>query len=261
MQTGELPDALQALDEHLAQHPDDTDVRRMHAEVAARMNDEAHLRAALADYKLLGEPLAPDDALRCSGVYERLKDHAGALKTISAARQAQPEHERLIERHIHLLQAQGEYRAALDILASLSADKRAAWRWQQWSGDLAAQIGDYAQAVTAYSAALDALPQIGTTVDERWALSLRARLLLARGEAYRQLGQAASAEADYLAADVLLPGDPAVPFNRGLLAASRGEIETARQLIETALKGASPLVLENFRAVLQTYPQLAGIIK
>lgn len=258
METGELEDARLALDDHLTQHPGDPEGLRMRAEVYARMPGDPALRAALADYAQLAT-LTPDDALRCAGLYERLGDLAGACRCIEDARLHAPGHERLTERLVTLLERLGDLDAARVLMASLPAEQRAGWRWAQAAGDLAARAGDWAQAAAHYSAALDGLAARGIAAD--WAGGLQARLLLARGECLRQQGLWDAAERDYQAAEVLVPDDPAIRFNRGLVAAARDDQPTALRLCREALIAATPTVRATLLAALhaETAPALIAL--
>ncbi len=64
IQTGELPDALDALNQQLTAYPDDETARRLRAQVLMRLPGEEHLRAALHDLDQLASPTAEDGLLR-----------------------------------------------------------------------------------------------------------------------------------------------------------------------------------------------------
>lgn len=261
METGELEDALAALDTQLTAHQDDSEARRMRAEVRARQGTDDSLRGALDDYAHLQTlaPLTADDAVRCSALYERLGDLHSALNVIESVRQQFPQNARLTERHVHLLHAGGQDTAALAVIMALPADEINTWRWQQWVGDLSAQMGDGAQAVEAYSKALDLLTAHSAGMDERWALPLRARLLLARSAVNRTRGEYAAAETDAAAAGTLIPDDPAVPFNRGLIAALNGDMTTAKALVGQALEAAPDVMREAFMRELDADTRFAAL--
>lgn len=260
MQTGELDDALAALDEQLTQRPDDTEARRMRAEVWARKGTDDSLRAALGDYAGL-TALTPDDALRCSGLYERLGDLSGALHIVETIRQQFPQDARLTERHVHLYHTGGQHAAALGVIRALPADQIHSWRWQQWIGDLSAEMDETASAVDAYSKALDLLEAHSAGMDARWALPLRARMLLARSSVNRKHGDYVVADADATAAEALIPDDPAVPFNRGLIAALRGDSTTAKALISQALEAAPEIMREAFVRELDADARFAALLQ
>lgn len=260
MQTGELDDALAALDEQLTAQPEDADARRMRAEVRARKGTDEALHGALDDYARL-TALSPDDAIRCSGLYERLGDLNGAIQTIENLRQQFPGDARLTERHVHLLHSSGQHAAALAVIRALPADQINTWRWQQWVGDLSAEMRSDRAAIEAYSQALDLLEAHSTGMDERWALPLRARILLARSSVNRKRGEYMSAEADAAAADTLIPDDPAVPFNRGLIAALNGDLTTAKALVRGALEAAPDVMREAFVRELKADPRFAPLLQ
>lgn len=232
----------------------------MRAEVRARKGTDDSLRGALDDYAQL-TALTPDDAVRCSGLYERLGDLRGALHVIESARQQFPQEARLTERHVHLLHTDGQYAAALAVIRALPADQINSWRWQQWIGDLSAEMGSTTNAVEAYSKALDLLEAHSAGMDARWALPLRARMLLARSSVNRKSEAYTIADADAAAAAALIPDDPAVPFNRGLIAAMRGDLTTAKALIRQALDAAPEIMREAFVRELDADARFSSLLQ
>jgi tetratricopeptide (TPR) repeat protein len=246
IQTGELTDALDALDEHLTTFPADYDARRLRIETLLRLQGESHLRAALADFARLEAP-TPDDWVKCSVVYERLSDAENALRAMDSALAGSPGDERLTERRIHLLCARGDYDAALRTIG----DMPRSWRWQQWAGDGLAQAGRADEAAAAYTDALAGLEVHAQTLAPSWAAPLQARLLLARAGVYRGLDQLELAEADYALAGDLVPDDPMIGFGRGLIAFLRGDMQMAEALCGAAFAQASERLRQAMRAELE----------
>ncbi|PJF23207.1 MAG: hypothetical protein CUN56_02150 [Phototrophicales bacterium] len=232
IKTGELADALDALNSHLTQSPQDADARRMRAAVCLRLGQ---FQQALDDLNQLN---TPQDRLMCSTVYERMGELEQALNVL-----ADDAEDRLIERRLYLLQQLGRVAAARVI----SDDQPRTWRWCQWSGDLAVAAEDYPAAVMHYTQALNTLPPQSSQALQ----GIAARLLLARGAAYLVMQRWDDAEADYVAAEQIIPDDPIIVFNRGVIRYHRGErqgglaqcyqaIEAAPAAMRPAMQAALP---------------------
>lgn len=278
IKAGELEDALDALNQHLEQAPDDDEALRLRAEVRARIPGEQNLRMALRDLDSL-TPVYPQDAMLRSALLEQLGDRAESLNAIAQGHAANPDDERLAERYLHLLRAQGEITRARVLAEQMRAGQPDSWRWMQWAGDLAVDAGDDLAAIAAYSSALE-------TLDARYGLDshtsasilddeavsdaasltipgVYARLLLARGAALGRVEQFERAEADYATAARMIPDDPVIGFNRGLLAARRGDLDAARPLCRAALEVANAALRADMEATLRTdsaYAELASLM-
>lgn len=253
IQTGELDDALDALNAHLAAAPDDTGARRLRAEVLARRTAAPDLLAAVADLEALAERTA-SDWLRLSGLYERLGDLPAALRAVEVAAAVEPDDLRLIEREVTLLIRLGDADKARARASSLPET----WTWLQLRGTAAAAAGDHAAAVTDFTRALDVFPV--TPAESRDAALLdaaRAHLITLRASAAWAVGDLDLADADYAAAAQILPRDPLLPFNRGMIAAARGDLTAARALCAAAYASASPRIREVMRAEAARSGQLA----
>ena len=118
IQTGEIEDALDALNEHLDTTPDDTEGRRLRAQVLARIPGETALRKALADLDALSEQTAHDYILR-SALWEKLGRGAESLEAAARGHQTHPEDERLIERYLYVLRTQGDFAGARKLAARI----------------------------------------------------------------------------------------------------------------------------------------------
>ncbi|MFW5772892.1 MAG: hypothetical protein ACOCZH_06155 [Phototrophicaceae bacterium] len=263
IQAGELADALDALNTHLAAEPADDGARRLRAAVRLRLATVDDLHAALADLDSLTEA-QPHDAITRSAVLERLGDIPAALDTLRRAHGDAPDDDRLAERLLQLLRAAGhlaDARALAQARADADLDD---WRWATWAGDLAAALDDPAAAEAHYTRALATLASryaIDTTrparllhdegVSDAAALAVEGaygRLLLARSRCLTALDRRAAAAADLDTAAAMLPDDPAIPFQRGLLAVHEGDAEAGRALVEQAFAMASPAYAEHLRA-------------
>lgn len=253
LRTGELADALEALDTHLAAEPDDDAARRLRAAALLRVDDENSLRRALDDLAELATPEA-DDFARRSVICERLSDPSGALAAARRALELRPADERLSERLASLLAAQGDLTGALAVVRS----QPRTWRWLEYEGDLLARSGDYVTATARYGLALFQLE--ARPADDPLTANLRAAMLLKRADAYRRLDHATQAEADLDAAAAIIPVDPFIPFLRGLLCAMRGDPDGALALCGPALTHASEPLRAEMRRILED-PRFATLAR
>lgn len=231
LKTGELTDALDALNQHLSASPTDDFARRLRIETCLRLQ---HYNEALVDSDTLMQPTA-DDWARRSVIHEQLSDLDGAIQAVQTALTMQPNDERFTERLIGLLQAKGNYAAALQALAHVPQT----WRWRQWAGDLAAQAGQPDAAIACYTEALGLLAQHTDLMTTQWGHPLQARLLLTRAAVYRQRGAFDSADGDFAAAEALISDDPMIAFQRGLIAHVRGDT-SGLERCQAVYQAASP---------------------
>lgn len=271
IQAGELEDALDSINQHLEENGVDDAALRLRAAVNARVSGQYH--AALADLDALGQQQPEDYILRAS-LLARAGQPQAALQASAAGNAAYPDHERLMEQYVYLLRRYGQPEQALAIIDQLPEG----WRWSQWAGDLYADQGKDAEAIAHYSAAIQTLQvrynllgdqaahipedeSISETASVSMTLAvIYARLLLARAGCAQRLGHYADADADYQQAQVLMPGDPMIPFNRGLMAFQQGQAVQARQWVASALEAASTTLQAQMQAVLaqDTYAGLGS---
>ncbi len=216
LQTGELNDALDALNQHLAQQPQDDRARRMRIGVCKHLGGD-HLNTALTDFEQIVAPEA-DDAILHSTLLEQAERPNEAVDVLAQAYDQWPAHERLTERYLHLLLARGRTETALMVVRGLPR----VWRWLQWEGDALVARGDHLLATARYGLALAQLDDLVTEANANYFASIQARLLLVRAGAYRRAGLLEQADEHYTAAGQLIPDDPAIPFNQGMLAWLRG---------------------------------------
>lgn len=233
IKTGELADALDALNQQLEQQPDDEETRRLRIDVQLRLDTAAHWQRALADVAALTQTTAADYQ-RASVLHERLSDPDSAIAAMHTARKLAPDDERLTERLLNLLMAQKQHDTAL----TLVHQQEKSWRWLQYEGDLLALMGDDTTATARYGLVLAQLDEREGQMRADYLQAMKARVLLARAHAYRRLKQLDSAREHYLAAQELLPKDPTIAFNLGLLHALAGNIDTAAEQCHAALNNA-----------------------
>jgi tetratricopeptide (TPR) repeat protein len=244
IQAGELNDALNALDAHLSVHPHDQEAHRLRASVLTHLPGRA--RDALSDLDAL-DVLAYDDLVLSLQVRDMIGEPYEAVSIIEQAwlRGGDPRAADLLLRR---LRQQGEIERALELLADLPKS----WQWLGWSGDLYALKGDYATAAEHYCSAIDQLDH-----GEKSALTetVKAHLLLKRADAYRRLRQYDEADADYQAAEAIIPTDPMIPFNRGLLIFEQSGLRRALPLCRDALDHAPAALRDHMRDVLRDDPR------
>lgn len=264
IQAGELPDALDALNQHLTTTPDDPQARRLRAEINARMATSEHLESALADLQNLSE-MTTDDVILQMNLLEKLNRTEEALQV--AANAPYMTHQRLAEQYLHLLRSHQHHQKAMEIVRALQTASPDAWHWSQWAGDLSSDLNNHKQAIQHYSDALATIQkrypidtqstaQVLASGNMGDAVSLTiegifARLLLARAEAHQHTEQWGLAEADYKAAAKLIPDDPVILFNLGVIAFRRGNPDNACALCQQALQKASPTLHNHMLASLQ----------
>ncbi len=256
VEAGDLDEALTALHEAVATDAND-DVYRLRAAVQRRLRSEEYLRAAALDLEKLGNPTSTD-YVEQSIIFEQLGDFSAAIRAMMVATDlagGPSERNRLVEQHVRLLLTRGDTEKALE----LAQKQPKTWRWMQWMGDIAAQSDDSVAAARYYSAAISLLTS-ATERDDRFADAFRARLLLARADAHRKSGQFEFADADYVTAEQLTPGDPMIPFYRGIIAWQRGDRDEAVGLVRNAMDHANDMVQDTMRRVLVDGESFSGLL-
>lgn len=253
VQAGELDEALRVLDDHLHAHPDDDEARRWRIAVRMHLPGDAAQHAALHDLDAIRQPIA-EDAWRRSIALQTLGDLEGANAAIADALQQWPDDEGLIERRLYLLTLMGNRRAAERLLATLPRT----WRWLMHSAELAAESARDADALADYSAALADLER-SLDPSEPFAANLKAQLLLGRGRVLATTGAYAAAHADFADAQALLPHDPMLTFQRGLLASLQGDLIQALSVCGEAMTAANADEQAQMEQILRGDPRYAAL--
>lgn len=193
-----------------------------------------------------------------------LGDLPAARAAYAAALALDPDNGRLREWGVTLAVRAGDLPEALRLVKGELAAAPGSFHWGRWRADLLLQSGEVAGAHDAYTALLETHlsseapadgPPAALVDAQSWLAVERGGLLLKRAGARRRLGDFAGALADLAAAAVILPDDPAIPFERGLVAWGQGDQPAAFDLLRDGLAAAAPEVRAGFRAVLDGYPR------
>lgn len=256
LKTGELQDALEALNQQLEQEVDDGQARRLRIQVLLRLNNEENLQAAIADIEKLSSPTAEDYQI-ASIVYERSGNLEAAITAMNQARENNTDDERLTERLLELLIVHQAYQDAL----SLIRQQEQTWRWLEREGDVLVLMDDDTMATARYGLVLAKLEVFEGQMRKDYLDALKARVYLARAHAYRRLEHIETASEHYHAAKKLLPDDPTIDFNLGLLTFLEGDLASAIQQCHEALERASSHLAEAMRDSLKTEDGYQELVK
>ncbi|MEO0563455.1 MAG: hypothetical protein AAF125_15200, partial [Chloroflexota bacterium] len=223
--------------DHLTDSPEDSNARRLRVQVVIRLKFEGtdHLLGALDDLDALDEQTTQDSYTR-SIIFEQLEDLPEAIEAARAATATDDESAsaRATGRMLDLMLKAGEVEEALEI--ALAND------WVQFAADAAAQLEDPRMAIQYYTQALDRTASLAATAGDDIAANIRARVLLKRASAYQVQAAWPEADADYVAAARIVPDDPMIPFNRGVVTFHMGRVAAARVLLTEAAEAASDYI-------------------
>jgi len=247
LKTGELDDALEALNQQLEQEPQDDEARRLRIQVLLRLNSAENLQMALTDIENLSSPTVEDYQI-ASIVHERAGNLDAAIQAMNQAREHNADDERLTERLLELMIANKSYQDALNLIHQ----QEQTWRWLEREGDVLVLMGDDTMATARYGLVLAQLAEFEGQMRKDYLNALKARVYLARAHAYRRLEQIETASEHYQAAKQVLPDDPTIDFNLGLLAFLEGDFDSALQQCQDALERASSHLAESMRDSLKT---------
>lgn len=232
IRTGELADALDALNPHLEANPDDAAALRLRAAVLMRLPGEDHARAALADINKL-DPKTADDYIQKSVIMQMgLGDWMAAVKATEEAHQLTPEDERISERLLMLYDQVGEVDKARTLLATLPQT----WRWLQLAGDLAHKAHETETAINRYSEALVLIQQKMDTVNNPIARNVMGMILGSRAAVQLEAGHLAAAEADYAIVTDVFPKDLSYSLMVAITYALQDKLDDAVWLCQTVLR-------------------------
>lgn len=254
IKTGEIEDALDALNQHLDQSPSDDAARRLRIEVLLRTDDSDKHSLALTDFDQLAQ-LSADDYILKASLLEKCASINQAIEALAQGYNIYPDNDRLIEQYLYFLHKVGRFQEVMEIISALPTH----WQWDAWAGQCYTALKQHNEAITAYSNALDGLQThyaIDMNSEARMIehedisqvagltiMATYARFLLARAENYRQIDDLNHAKIDYQSAQVLIPNDTVIQFNLGVIAFLQGDQAEAIRLCKQAL--ASPNALRS----------------
>jgi tetratricopeptide (TPR) repeat protein len=234
--TGEIQDALDALNAHLDAQPNDDEARRLRADVLTRFGDDTSFQAALADLTQLQQPTA-DDWHKVAILSQKSGDLDTAHEAYRQALMLRPQDERLTEQWMRLYQSQGDFYSAQQLVDSMPHT----WRWRSHAAEIYEALGQYQSAYTAYSDALDLLTiasEGGSDRQSGWTAPFEAALRLRRANVCLIQELYTDAEADYQAAWQRIPDDPVIPFKLGVIALLQGHTAYGQALCQQAFEAA-----------------------
>ncbi len=234
LKTGELDDALDAVNQQLEQRPEDDEARRLLIQIRMRLLPQQDLAQTIAEFDKLGKLSATDWQTK-SVIFERIGDLASAISAIQSARQLAPDDERLTERLLDLLLGDENYEEALNLVRS----QVLSWQWLEREGDVLVLVGEDTLATARYGLVLAHLEAFEGTMREDYLQALKVRVILARAHAYRRLDHLDTAKELYHSAVSILGDDVSVQFNLGLIAEMEGDPDKAETICKQALELAS----------------------
>lgn len=245
IKTGELDDALEALNNQLTQQADDDSARRLRASVLQRMGQPEHLTSALEDIENLKDKTS-DDYIQQSVIYERMEQKESAITAMQNAVKLAPKHERTLERLIELLMQEKQYSTALKQLASAPQT----WRWLMRQSALFTLDNQPENALNALNQAEAHLHEVFPDLIAPVSRNTMAQIHIARGHVYMTLEKYDPAEKDFKDALYYIPDDASIEFNLGLVYVLTERLDLAIKHCQSALDKTTPYVRQSLIDVL-----------
>ncbi len=256
IRTGELSDALDALNAHIEADPTDEAALRLRSAVLMRLPGEANARAALDDLQRVTTPTA-EDFVQQSIIWQMgLDNWEQALMMTEQAYARAAQDERIAERLLMLYEHQGEYHRARD----LCAEQPRNWRWLQLAGDLAQRTEDYAAAIEWYTEALDDLTHKLDTVDNPIARNIMGMICGSRATVLLKAGRLPDAQTDFETTAEIFKTDLSYSLMVGVTLALQGRIDEAGALCGSILED-EPAFAAVLREQAVIYPKLEALLE
>lgn len=255
IKTGELDDALDALNQQLQMSPDDDNALRLRSSVLLRMGQPNNLQQALDDLEHLPDK-TKDDYVQQSIIYERLEQIDNAIKSMKAAYQTSPNHERTVERLIELLTQEKRYQEVLELLHQVPQT----WRWLLRQAEIHSLNENFEKSVDTLNQAQSHLEEVFPDLLSPVSRNTMAQIHIARGNAQFKLDKLDKAKVDLRDALYHIPNDTTISFNLGLIAARKNKLKQAVKQCQKALDNSSDYVRQSLIDVLQQderYSELA----
>jgi len=256
IRTGELADALDALNPHLEANPDDATALRIRAAVLMRLPGEDHARAALADIDKLDTKTA-DDYVQQSVIWQMgLGDWSQAVSSTEQAHQLALSDDRITERLLMLYDQVGELDKARTLLGTLPQT----WRWLQLAGNLAQKAQQPETAIKRYSEALELVEAKLDTDYNPIARNIMGMIVGSRAAAQLEAGHVAAAEVDYRVVAIVFPTDLSYSLMIGISLALQDKLDDAVLLCRSILQDEPPLETM-LREKAAAYPALKPLLE
>jgi len=255
IKTGELADALEALNQQLEQTPNDEVAKRLRASVLLRIGNEDQLIYAIHDLKGLQNPQA-EDFIQLSVLYERAGELEQATQAMKSALDLSASDVRAIERLLTLYIAQDAYDNALALVHQQSTD----WRWMQWEADLLVKMDQHEDAIQQYLSVIQLLDNQFNLEADAHLRAIKGQNLLACAHAYRRLEHYVAAQQHYSAAQIILTDDPTIGFYIGVTSALQGNLDTAVNQCRMALDSCNDLLRDHLLNEISTHPKLLDLL-
>lgn len=256
IRTGELADALDALNPHLEANPHDETALRLRAAVLMRLPGEDYAHAALADLDKLN-PKTADDFVQQSVIMQMgLGDWSAAVRATEQAHQLVPNDERITERLLMLYDQVGEVDKARTLLTTLPGT----WRWLQLAGDLAQKAHEPETAIERYTEALDALETKMDTAANPIARNIMGMIVGSRAAAHLEAGHITESEADYRIVAEVFPTDLSYSLMVGITLALQNKLDEAVLLCRSVLQD-EPHLETMLREKAAVYPALKPLLE
>jgi len=247
IKTGELDDALEALNNQLNDQPNDDTARRLRADVLLRLAQPDQLKQAIHDLDKLKDK-SVDDYVQQSVIYERMEQMDNAITAMKKALDLKPDNERLLERLIELLTQEKQYSVALQHLE----DAPQTWRWLMRQADIYTLNNQPEQALKALNRAQTHLQVMFPELIAPVSRNTMAQINIARGHVYMTLEDYASAEDDFKDALYYIPDDATIEFNLGLVYALTDRLDLAIKQCQRALDKTTLFLKEELIKVLDS---------
>lgn len=245
IKTGELDDALEALNQQLRDEPKDEKARRLRASVLLRFNEPEHLQNALRDLQQIATPTR-DDYVQQSVIYERLDQTDDSIQVMHTAHRQLPDDERVLERLVELMTDAKQYNEVIDLLKQAPQT----WRWLMRQADAYTLNNHPDEALVALNQAQQHLLTIFPDLLSPVSRNSMARIHVARGQVHMKLNNLDDAESDFKDALYHIPDDATITFNLGLIYALKDNMSKAKRYCQRALNNTSDYVRKTLIDVL-----------
>ena len=259
IKTGELTDALDALNQQISDQPEDHIALRMRASVLLRLDSPKYLQQAIDDLHQLSD-MTVDDYIQQSVIYERMGQNNEAVEAIRSAHNLSKTDERILERLVELLTHGDRYTEVLEILENAPQT----WQWLLRRADVYALNNKPEQALNALNQAQAHLETVFPDLLSPVSRNTMAQIHIARGHVHMTLDNLKSAEADFKDALFHIPNDVTIQFNLGLIYARKKRLSRAVNYCKKALNNSSDYVRQTLIDVLNTderYAELKSKLK